>query len=140
LRRGRAELADYVLDTSAVMTVLEAEDGQQTVRELIDGGADCTLPFIVIMEVEYKLLAKKVDRVDDALNLVWNWPVSIVESDASWGRIAAQVKAQGGLSVADSWIASLALIQDATLVHKDPEFEPVNGLKHLKLPYKARRS
>jgi len=133
-------LADYVLDTSAVMAVLQAEDGAQTVRELIDGGADCTLPFVVMMEIEYKLLAKRVAKVDDALNLVWSWPVSIVESDAPWGRIAAQVKAHGGLSFADSWVASLALIQDATLVHKDPEFEPVSGLKHLKLPYKARRS
>lgn len=35
---------------------------------------------------------------------------------------AAQLKAKGGLSIADSWIAATALARSATLVHKDSEF------------------
>ena len=35
---------------------------------------------------------------------------------------SAYVKSQGGLSVADSWIAGTALKYEATLIHKDPEF------------------
>ena len=35
---------------------------------------------------------------------------------------AARLKAGGGLSVADAWIAATALSRAAVLVHKDPEF------------------
>jgi predicted nucleic acid-binding protein len=35
----------------------------------------------------------------------------------------ASRKAQAGLSVADSWIGATAIAYDATLVHKDREFE-----------------
>lgn len=34
---------------------------------------------------------------------------------------AARIKAAGGLSVADAWIAATAAVHDAVLVHKDPE-------------------
>jgi predicted nucleic acid-binding protein len=122
------------------MAVLEGEEGGETVMSLIEGGSDCALPFVVMMEVEYKLIAKRLAKVDDALSFVSDWPCTLVESDEPWRRIAAQVKAVGGLSFADSWVASLALVQDAVLVHKDPEFEKVRDLQHLKLPDKARRS
>jgi predicted nucleic acid-binding protein len=48
--------------------------------------------------------------------------------------VAAEVKSRGGLSVADAWIASLALLHDAELVHKDPEFDAVEGLRAHRLP------
>jgi len=47
------------------------------------------------------------------------------------------VKAKTSLSVADAWIASLALLHQAELVHKDPEFESVPDLPMTKLPYKV---
>jgi predicted nucleic acid-binding protein len=39
------------------------------------------------------------------------------------------------LSVADAWIAASAVLLRATLVHKDPEFEPLDIPQH-RLPYK----
>jgi predicted nucleic acid-binding protein len=47
---------------------------------------------------------------------------------------AAQLKAVGGLSVADAWIAATALLRGARLVHKDPEFDTVQKLQHERLP------
>ena len=42
------------------------------------------------------------------------------------------------ISVADAWIAALAKDRNATLVHKDPEFEQVEAeVQVLKLPYKT---
>ncbi|MGC2166104.1 MAG: hypothetical protein WA632_08835 [Gallionella sp.] len=38
--------------------------------------------------------------------------------------------------LADAWIAAAALELDATLVHKDPEFENLPGLRKERLPYK----
>jgi predicted nucleic acid-binding protein len=63
------------------------------------------------------------------------WPVESVESYLSWRRAAARVKAQGKVSFAAAWVAALALLRDAELVHKDPEFDAVTGLKTLRLPY-----
>jgi len=51
---------------------------------------------------------------------------------------AAEIKASVPLSFADAWIAASALELDAVLVHKDPEFEQVEGLKQERLPYKSR--
>ena len=49
---------------------------------------------------------------------------------------AASIKATHRLSLADAWIAATALELDATLVHKDPEFEKLLELKEERLPYK----
>ncbi len=40
------------------------------------------------------------------------------------------------MSLADAWIVAAALELDAVLVHKDPEFEQVAGLRQEQLPYK----
>ena len=48
------------------------------------------------------------------------------------------LKASHRISFADSWVAALALENDATLVHKDPELEQIPDLKQLVLPYKSR--
>jgi predicted nucleic acid-binding protein len=48
--------------------------------------------------------------------------------------VAAQVKATYSLSVADAWIASLAIFHSARLVHRDPEYDAIEGLRSLRLP------
>ena len=93
------------------------------------------LPFMTIMEVNYVLRrALSPSEVEQAMAALRVWPVTIVESSPAWGRVAAEVKSRGGLSVADAWIASLALLHDAELVHKDPEFDAVEGLRAYRLP------
>jgi predicted nucleic acid-binding protein len=134
-------VALYVLDTSAIMAALRGEPEYEKVEELLrvaeeTGEHEVLLPFIALMEVEYRLLRDmKPDDVTDWLNIVLNWPVELRESSFEWGREAARVKSAGGLSLADSWIAALALHMNATLVHKDPEFETVLDLKDLRLLY-----
>jgi predicted nucleic acid-binding protein len=50
---------------------------------------------------------------------------------------ANKLKVKYRISVADAWIAALAKERNATLVHKDPEFEQIEDrLKILHLPYK----
>jgi predicted nucleic acid-binding protein len=48
---------------------------------------------------------------------------------------AAEIKALHTLSVADAWIGGCAVLQDAVLVHKDPEFEKLR-CSQIQLPYK----
>lgn len=49
-------------------------------------------------------------------------------------------KAEYQISLADSIIAAYAFLYDATLVHKDPEFEVLTMVDQVKLPYKPKPS
>ena len=134
-------MASYVLDTSAIMSVLFDEAGASKVLELLGEASlgDCriSLPFIALMEIEYWLLRRLSNEAERSLLLVQSWPVKVEESSPEWRHQAARLKAGFPLSIADAWIAALAIIQDAELVHKDPQFERIDDLKTLRLPYKG---
>jgi len=111
------------------------EAGAEDVQRIVEGEEPVLLPFMTIMEVNYVLRrALSPSEVEHTMAALREWPVIIAESSPEWGRVAAEVKSQGGLSVADAWIASLALLHDAELVHKDPEFDAVEGLRSHGLP------
>ena len=131
-------MAGYVLDSSAIVTLLFSEEGDETVREVLNTGENVLLPFIAMMEVQYKILRARPDRFDDYMAYLDSWPAAVVESDPEWGRYAAEIKVPGKVSLADAWMAALALNRDAVLVHKDREFESVDELKMLSLPCKPR--
>src|SRR5688572_9508687 len=105
------------------MAVILNENGSELVRDVVYGRGRVSIPFVVSMEVEYKLLQIKPDVVDESLALLDRWPVQTVESFYTWRRQAAQVKSRGKISFADAWVAALALISDAELVHKNAEFD-----------------
>ena len=88
------------------------------------------IPFMTMMEARYKLVRLYGrDAAMAAIRLVREWPVGLVESNPAWGVRAAEIKARGGLSLGDAWIAALAVMHDAELLHKDPEFDSVEGLR-----------
>ena len=124
----------YVLDTSALMRLLLDEPGAEEVQRIVEGDEPVALSVSILMEVQYVLLRRLPPlRVDKMVTTLRAWPVEIVESDPAWGRQAALVKSRGGLSLGDAWIAALALQRDATLVHRDPEFDSVPGLRSHRL-------
>ncbi len=134
-----------VFDTSAILAMLRPEEGGEVVRGLLTSAlstvngerAVIRVPFMALMETQY-LLMRERSSLDVAyfLGLIEQWPAEVIESTPQWRDEAARVKASGGLSLADAWIAALALIEDAELVHKDPEYDRVPGLKALRLPYR----
>jgi len=135
-------MTTFVLDTSAILTVLNQEEGKEELVSLLDTAkkqpAIILLPFMALMELEYLLLRKiSPEETYYLLALVRAWPVQVVESSEEWRYRAAQVKVQTSLSVADAWIASLALLRQAEIVHKDPEYDKVPNLLMFKLPYKV---
>ena len=135
-------MATFVLDTSAVLTILNREEGLETVVTLLDKAKDdqdvLYLPFMALMELEYLLLRRvSLEETMAILTLVRAWPVHVQESTEEWRHQAAGIKSRTPFSVADAWIASLALLHEAELVHKDPEFELVPDLPMAKLPYKV---
>ncbi|MBI1878519.1 MAG: PIN domain-containing protein, partial [Chloroflexi bacterium] len=83
-----------MLDTSAILTVLNQEDGLETVIALLDqaraGQATIYLPFIALMELEYLLLRKiSAEETEYLLTVVQAWPVQVVESSEEWRHQAA---------------------------------------------------
>jgi len=55
-------------------------------------------------------------------------------------RIIGEIKATKTMSFADCCIAGLAKFKQATLVHKDPEYEQMEDeMKQFKLPYKQKK-
>jgi ribonuclease VapC len=124
------------------MAVLEAEEGNEDVLDLFKlPESNVAIPFMALMEVEYKVRRKVGPaRAELALTMIESWPAIMVESTPAWRHEAAVVKAGHRLSLADSWIAALALTEKAILVHKDPEFDPIKGLQHFRLPYKPKQA
>ncbi|NOT55075.1 MAG: type II toxin-antitoxin system VapC family toxin [Deltaproteobacteria bacterium] len=132
----------YVLDTSALLTLIEDEAGADQVQTLLEqakqGEVRLLVSFISFMEVYYISLQERgQEEAQERLRLLAVLPMSRVESTEPLTILAGQFKAAHRLSVADAWIAALAQERDATLVHKDPEFEQLEAVvKVLKLPYK----
>jgi len=133
-------MADYVLDTSAILAAFRGEPGNEEVNRVLRvaeaGETRVYVPFIALMEVEYQFLREMSEEDTEYwLGVALNWPIRVMESTPEWRHRAALVKAPGKVSLADAWVAALALELDAELVHKDPEFDAVDGLKAVKLPY-----
>ena len=134
---------NFVLDTSAIITFFENEDGADIVEALLEkadaGEANIFLSFVTFTEIYYITIQKKgkklaLERIDSLETL----PIKRVDSSAEIGRIAGELKAAYRLSFADAWIAALAKDENATLVHKDPEFEALESqITILRLPYKT---
>jgi ribonuclease VapC len=132
----------YVLDTSAWLTLIEDEAGADSVEELIEkaraGEIIVLISFMSFMEVYYITMQERGrNEAQVRVDLMAALPGLRVDSSEALGLLAGELKAKHRLSVADAWIAALAQERNATLVHKDPEFEQVEAtVKVLKLPYK----
>lgn len=131
-----------VLDTSALLCLKENELGASEVEAILrqQGKKETVfISFMSVMEFAYILEQEQGETAarQGVLQLK-QLPVQIVESDEPLGLAAARIKAGHKLSVADAWIAATAERLSATLVHKDPEFEPLAKLIRLRsLPWKG---
>ncbi len=128
----------YLLDTSAVLTLLEDEAGAERVEEIIKS-ENAIVPFLVLLEAYYISLQEVGEAVADRrYALLKQLPVKfIAEVSEPVLLTAARFKAQHHLSLADALIAAFAARNRAVLVHKDPEFESLSPwVKQEPLPYK----
>ena len=129
----------YLLDTSAIFTLIEDESGSERVEEVLRK-EQVFLPFLALMEVRYfsrqELGAGEADR---RYALMKQLPCKILwQIDEPTVLTAARFKASYRLSLADALIAAFAQRQGAILLHKDPEFEALLEQVELEaLPYKT---
>ena len=133
----------YILDTSALLTYIEDEDGADQVDALLaeaeNKEVDIYISFISITEVYYITLQEK-DETEALrrIKLIQALAVNFVESYEDLNLAAGKLKATNRISLADSYIAALCQEYSEVLVHKDPEFEKISSsLKEHRLPYKS---
>jgi predicted nucleic acid-binding protein len=134
----------YLLDTSALLTLRDDEPGAQRVADLLtlasQRKAKCFGCFMSLMEVLYRVWKDENEQAaQQAYQQCLALPIEWMHSSESLLQQAAQLKALHRLSLADAWIAACAMEQDAVLIHKDPEFTPLNLEQEL-LPLKQKQS
>ena len=132
----------YLLDTSALLTLIEDEDGADRVAALLRLPSTI-ITWVSLLEVVY-ITRQERDAVEadqryallKALPATLLWPV-----DEPTLLTAARLKAQYRLPLADTLIAACAIQANATLVHKDPEYEQLAEQVTLEaLPYKPKQA
>lgn len=137
-------MSDYVLDTSALLAYIENEEGAEKIEILLmnalEGMDTLFISTVTSIEVFYISLQEQGDVIaEERLELIENLPLVQEPLKPRLTRIVGEIKADKTMSFADSCIAGLAKFMDATLVHKDPEFEQIEDeVKQFKLKYKKK--
>jgi predicted nucleic acid-binding protein len=129
----------YLLDTSAVLTLIEDEPGADRVKEIFKR-EQVILPWSVLMEVYYMTFYEKGQQeAETRFAMLRHSSADIIwEMNEAVTLLAAKIKSKNKLSFADAIISSLAIQNEAILVHKDPEYEQLLGQLEMEaLPYKT---
>lgn len=128
----------FVLDTSALIAFIEKESGAERVRDILLNKS-IIIPWLSLLETVYisqrelgeeeavtrYALLKKLDA-----KFIW-------DADEALLLNAARIKSAHNLSLADSVIAAITNQYNAILLHKDPEYEQLQGAIEMEiLPYK----
>ncbi len=135
----------YVLDTSALFSFTENEEGCEVVEKILKtgkkGGCQIFLSFISLTEIHYITWQEKSEDIaKELILLVKSLPLQIVNSNERIALSAGRIKANHRLSLADSIIAATAIEKNAIFVHKDPELKAIsNYVKTLELPFKEKK-
>ncbi len=128
----------YLFDTSALLTLIEDEDGADRVQALLTE-EQVLIPWSALMEVYYITLQERGQaEADQRYALIKLLPTTILWNvEEAVLLTAGNLKAQYRLSFADALVAAFAAQHKAILLHKDPEFEPLADQVTLEaLPYK----
>ena len=134
---------DAVLDTSAILCLLEDEPGAEVVERKIasaeSGDIKLGASFVSLTETFYIThLSQGLACAQDFVAVVKSWPMEIIYPDENLCLVAGTVKASHAVSLADAFVAATAQLTAAILIHKDPEFESLEESISLQaLPYKT---
>ena len=132
----------YVLDTSALLTLIEDEPGAVRVEQVLRS-ENVLIPWMCSLEVVYITQQERgVAEAERRYALLKALPVThLWELEEALLLMAARLKASYRLSLADTIIAACAIRERAILLHKDPQYDALSGHVQLEnLPYKSTKS
>lgn len=126
-----------VLDSSALLALIEGASGAETVAAALRRSSSI-IPWPALVEVYYVSVQRAgVDEADRRHAML-----SVSDAEIRWDAdeqlalTAARIKAGHRVAHADALIAAYAIREQATLLHRDPDFESIEGLSHEALPYR----
>ncbi|MBI2729562.1 MAG: type II toxin-antitoxin system VapC family toxin [Sphingobacteriales bacterium] len=133
-------MANYVLDSFALLAFFRDEPGADVVEKLLNEAAadkhELYLSAVNAGEVYY--MSYRKDGAAKAI-LVWQaikkLPLHIVNADLDFVLYAAKIKAGHKLSYADAFAAALTINRKAVLITGDDEFEILIGEANFKVKY-----
>jgi predicted nucleic acid-binding protein len=128
-----------LLDTSAVLTLIEDEAGAARVEQVLRDGT-AIIVWTSLLEVVYVTQQERgVAEAERRYALLKVLPVTLLWTmDEPILLIAARFKASYRVSFADAIIAAYAAYHQAILLHKDPQFEALASTLDVEaLPYKT---
>ena len=130
----------FLPDTSAILTMMDNEKGADTVENILRT-KDILLPAIVLFEVYYKSIQRRGKEIAELrYATLKNIKASFIEiMGEPVLKKGGEFKAEYQISLADSIIAAYAFVYNATLVHKDPEYEALTMINQVKLPFKSKK-
>ena len=124
-------MVDYLLDTNAIVALLNNEASIETILTPPNTGF---IPIIAVGELLFG--AEKSARVEANVKRTMSFidQRTVLGCDietANWyGKVAQRLRAKGRpIPQNDMWIAAIALRYDLTLMTKDEHFSVVEGLK-----------
>lgn len=123
----------FVLDTSAFVALDEREPGAETVEAVLArawlGEAEVHASFATLTELEYvRTQERDAEQATELLAFAKSQPVKWHHTDDALCSAAAKLKAAHKVSFADAFVAATAQRLNAALVHKDPEFDALDGV------------
>ena len=117
----------YVLDSFAVLALLEGEEGGEEVLELMRRGergeVRLMMTWVNVGEVAYIVERRRgKGEVYQVLAALEVGPVEVVEVGRDLALRAGEVKARHAIAYADAFAAALAMREGGEVVTGDPEF------------------
>jgi len=136
-----SENRSFLLDTSALFTLIDDEDGADRVEQILRSH-HALIPCIAGLEVYYVTRQQhSEDEANRRLAFLHHLPATwLNQISDSVIVLAGGFKAQHRVSLADALVAAFAVDARAILVHKDPEFRALARSVSLEeLPLKGSR-
>ena len=134
-----------ILDTSAIITYFEGEEGKKTVEEFLIESAsheiELFIPFSAAIEFYYiNFNSQGEETANQRFAMLMSLPVEVLKSiDEPYMIQAGRLKASYPISFADALIAAYVYLENASLVHKDPEYLALeNEIDLITLPLKNK--
>ena len=123
----------FVLDSFALMALLEDESGASYVQELLERAArrECELFMSVLNlgEVLYTVESRRgLEASQQVLATVDQLPIEVVDVGRSLALSAARLKAGAGVGYADCFVGALAQHLGGTVVTGDSDFRRIEDV------------
>ena len=133
-------MANFVLDSFAMLAFFRNEQGAESVSQLLNDAAnekhELYMTTINAGEVFYMSCRKDgIARAEIAWKALLQFPIHIMNVNLEFTLAAAKLKARYPLSYADAFAAILTIEREAVLITGDKEFDALRKEPGFKVKY-----